>query len=353
MGKTDAFPPSEHSDGAAPVHVKIDAPELHRLNAEIGKHADFKENSFPDYRPHASIAYVKPDKAHLYKGNAHAEGKSFPVKSIAVTDRNGNATEIQLKGKGGSGQSPEQAAAGGGLKSSPAVPPRPVTSNDVAKQEVKAGTNVRLKDGTHARVAYAPGPKAAIPMYRLRGTDDGKTIHLRARDIDGVTVLPGDWIGVDIDKTLAHFTKFKGATNIGKPIPEMVAKVKQWLKEGEDVRIFTARIANDPTGAARKAIEQWCEKNIGMKLPITNVKDDKMRLLFDDRARQVEPNTGKVVGDDSTEAKGSVREPATAAPPARAQGQGNETGTTATVRPGTGAGQGVGNWQSGLVAKAS
>lgn len=134
-------------------------------------------------------------------------------------------------------------------------------------------------------------------MYRLK-TDDGKTQHVRGRDIGGVTALPDEWVGVDLDKTLAHFTVWKGETSIGKPLPEMVERVKKMLKDGEDVRIFTARIANDPTGAAKKAIEQWCVKNIGMKLPITNKKDNHMKVLYDDRARQVEANTGKVIAPD-------------------------------------------------------
>ena len=34
LGKTDVFPPSEHSDGAAVVMAPIEAPELHKINAE-------------------------------------------------------------------------------------------------------------------------------------------------------------------------------------------------------------------------------------------------------------------------------------------------------------------------------
>ena len=49
------------------------------------------------------------------------------------------------------------------------------------------------------------------------------------------------WIGVDLDGTLAHYDEFRGDDYVGEPIEPMVERVKQWLDEGKDVRIFTAR----------------------------------------------------------------------------------------------------------------
>jgi hypothetical protein len=77
-----------------------------------------------------------------------------------------------------------------------------------------------------------------------------------------------------------------------------VQLVKAWLAHGEDVRIFTARVnPNNPqidAVDARKAIEVWCELHLGQILPVTYEKDWDMLLLFDDRARQVERDTGRV-----------------------------------------------------------
>ena len=50
------------------------------------------------------------------------------------------------------------------------------------------------------------------------------------------------WIGVDLDGTLAEYNGWQGPANIGAPIPAMVERVKAWLEEGRDVRIFTARV---------------------------------------------------------------------------------------------------------------
>jgi hypothetical protein len=119
------------------------------------------------------------------------------------------------------------------------------------------------------------------------------------------------WIGVDLDGTLAHYDGWKGADHIGEPIPAMVERVKLWLAEGREVRIFTARIypialalpsgpAPVPEGQrateafhALCAIGVWLEKHIGKKLPVTCTKDYGMIELWDDRAVRVVLNTGE------------------------------------------------------------
>lgn len=108
------------------------------------------------------------------------------------------------------------------------------------------------------------------------------------------------WIGVDLDGTLAEYDEWRGVEHIGKPIAPMVERVKRWLAEGKDVRIFTARIAYGPLNEqidheAVAAIRAWCLRHIGRVLPITNRKDMHMIELWDDRCVQVETNTGREV----------------------------------------------------------
>ena len=100
----------------------------------------------------------------------------------------------------------------------------------------------------------------------------------------------GGWIGVDLDGTLAKYSHWKGATVIGAPIQPMRVRVLRWLAEGRDVRIFTARKEE-----SYDAIRRWCIRHLGRELPITNVKDFAMIELWDDRAVQVVPNTGRRV----------------------------------------------------------
>lgn len=108
----------------------------------------------------------------------------------------------------------------------------------------------------------------------------------------------GSWIGVDLDGTLAHYDGWKGIEHIGAPIPAMVERVKQWLSEGQDIRIFTARVTKGREDAelAEAAIRCWCRSYIGVELEVTNEKDLRMYELWDDRCVCVERNTGRILG---------------------------------------------------------
>lgn len=106
------------------------------------------------------------------------------------------------------------------------------------------------------------------------------------------------WIGVDLDGTLAEYTSWSGPGNIGAPIKAMVERVQRWLVLGKEVRIFTARLSGSYADIvlARIAIEAWSKEHLGVILPVTNEKDYGMIELWDDRAVQVEMNTGKRIG---------------------------------------------------------
>jgi hypothetical protein len=130
------------------------------------------------------------------------------------------------------------------------------------------------------------------------------------------------WIGVDFDGTLAHYGTWVSAAHCGAPIDKMVDRVKQWLAEGHEVRIFTARIwpaLYSPPGMSGRdtpsqkgvgftaavdrdaseaidAVRAWCKEHIGQDLAITCVKDMAMIELYDDRCVQVRPNSGDLVG---------------------------------------------------------
>lgn len=105
------------------------------------------------------------------------------------------------------------------------------------------------------------------------------------------------WIGVDLDGTLAHYDGWKGASHIGEPIPAMVSRVRIWIQEGKDVRIFTGRVTEGKGDEheCRAAIQDWLRAQGLPHLPVTNVKDHFMLELWDDRSIQVVPNTGMTV----------------------------------------------------------
>lgn len=104
----------------------------------------------------------------------------------------------------------------------------------------------------------------------------------------------GGWYGVDLDGTLAYYNGWQGMLHIGEPIPIMLERVKAWVARGIEVRIVTARADPDHEEYDDfcRALQAWCESNVGKILPITNRKDFGMILLFDDRAVGVIANTG-------------------------------------------------------------
>ena len=133
-----------------------------------------------------------------------------------------------------------------------------------------------------------------------------KTGHPDDRSVS----LPSGWIGVDLDGTLAFYDSWKSPDHIGEPIPLMADRVRKWLEQGREVRIFTARVdggeaalsMGEPAGEkfrdierVRSIIQDWTEKHFGVRLPVTNQKDFGTIELWDDRCVQVQPNTGQTI----------------------------------------------------------
>lgn len=108
------------------------------------------------------------------------------------------------------------------------------------------------------------------------------------------------WIAVDLDGTLAHLGPYVGPGFIGEPIKPMLERVKKWLAEGKQVKIFTARVGQQDTKWSGdltvdeiiQGIHDWTERHLGVRLPVTCSKDYGMTELWDDRAIQVLFNTG-------------------------------------------------------------
>ena len=122
------------------------------------------------------------------------------------------------------------------------------------------------------------------------------------------------WVGFDLDGTLAVYDGWKGIQHIGAPIKPMCELAKRLHENGIPVKIVTARVATLPVDDfddfeggprldyveakyARRAIEDWCRLNLGFVPEITNEKDKQMLWLVDDRAVQVEQNTGRIIGE--------------------------------------------------------
>lgn len=109
----------------------------------------------------------------------------------------------------------------------------------------------------------------------------------------------GKWVGFDLDGTLAHYDGFRGPDHIGEPIAPMVNLAGEYIKNGVEVRIVTAR-ANPRNYPGQHKIfmdtcRKWAVDIFGIDLVITCRKDQDMHLLYDDRAIGVEKNTGRIL----------------------------------------------------------
>lgn len=79
---------------------------------------------------------------------------------------------------------------------------------------------------------------------------------------------------VDFDGTLA--VSIPGSEHLDNdppPIPLMVNRVKKWLSEGRDVRIFTARAEWPVHHPVMEAVRRFCRTHFDKELPITLSKD--------------------------------------------------------------------------------
>jgi len=128
---------------------------------------------------------------------------------------------------------------------------------------------------------------------RRQEREEPQTEGRDAHAPEGQPVHAG-WICVDFDGTLAKYDGWKGHEfeSMGPPIRLMMDRVRAWIDEGRVVKIFTAR-AGIPEQIP--AVRQWLERYGIGHLEITNIKDRFMHQLWDDRAIQVEINTGREI----------------------------------------------------------
>ncbi len=103
---------------------------------------------------------------------------------------------------------------------------------------------------------------------------------------------------VDWDGTLVEYHGYQGMGVFGPPIPSMVQRVHDWLRDGHEVIIFTSRVSveHDPQTVMIncKRID-LCLKKMGLPLlEITANKYIRISEFWDDRAVRVIKNKGVV-----------------------------------------------------------
>jgi 2'-5' RNA ligase len=97
LGKISIFPAKEGSDFDV-VKVDVESPDLHRLNQKI---ADARPvtDTHPEYKPHVTIAYVKPGEGKKYVGDTAFEGQEISFDSVTFSGKNREKISVPLNGK--------------------------------------------------------------------------------------------------------------------------------------------------------------------------------------------------------------------------------------------------------------
>lgn len=122
---------------------------------------------------------------------------------------------------------------------------------------------------------------------------------------------PGSWIGCDLDGTCAKYAEIVPIDVIGEPLWPMIERMRVWVQHNIDVRMMTARMPLP--GQTMKClvtgrhwsyaemnvvIGNWSERLVGKRLIGTCIKDFYMVELWDDRAIQMVPNTGRTLAEE-------------------------------------------------------
>ena len=93
MGKVSIF----EADKYDVVKVEIISPALTAANKKVGELVDLPGETFKDYQPHATIAYVKKGEGAKYVGDITFEGVEVSFDAINLTDRKGKTHSIKLQ----------------------------------------------------------------------------------------------------------------------------------------------------------------------------------------------------------------------------------------------------------------
>ena len=100
LGKVSLFhPPGEDFDV---LKINVSSTDLNKLNALLRKNVKYT-NSFNDYKPHVTIAYLKKGKGDKYVGDTTFEGKKLTFPSLVYSDANRSHEKLPIKEYGATG----------------------------------------------------------------------------------------------------------------------------------------------------------------------------------------------------------------------------------------------------------
>ena len=91
LGDLSLFSSDEHDV----LKIDVESPDLHSLNAAVNRSCPHTD-TFPDYRPHVTVAYLKPGMGKKYVGSSELSGKEAALPAAVFSDRNDRRHIIKL-----------------------------------------------------------------------------------------------------------------------------------------------------------------------------------------------------------------------------------------------------------------
>ena len=171
--------------------LRVDSPSLHTLHTQLSEAVQNTE-TFPEYKPHITLGYVKKGEGAKYRGRQTGlEGQTFQVNDIEFINRDDVHTVVPLQ----RATQPVAAPSPGGVPEAPAAPTPQHTIAVSFPRMPPPGTRARLKqDGfkwnaqqkvweapwsqqredrarQQARLAKNNGTVELVPPTRRRGTE--------------------------------------------------------------------------------------------------------------------------------------------------------------------------------------
>ena len=95
LGKLSIF----ETDKYDVVKVDIESDDLRAANKKVGETVPVPGETFSDYQPHITVAYVKKGEGKKYIGDKSFEGKEITIDHVTLSAKGGKRNKIQLAGK--------------------------------------------------------------------------------------------------------------------------------------------------------------------------------------------------------------------------------------------------------------
>lgn len=92
LGKVTLFDTSPEHDV---VKIDVVSSDLHRLNKHISKNFEVTD-TYPDYKPHVTIAYVKKGLGSKYDGRDDFEGRELILDDVVFSGKDNRMTTLNL-----------------------------------------------------------------------------------------------------------------------------------------------------------------------------------------------------------------------------------------------------------------